>query len=196
MLSGVVADGQQFERGERADNEVDLVALDQFLRLCPGARRVAAGIGNDQFGRPPGKLVTAMLEEQRNPLLHLDAALRERTGLDGQQSDLDRLRLAQRRQRQARGKRRRGAAREHAASSRCQRHIPTLSVSDGVPGRRSRISRVVSVGGTWRRSVPNPGSPRVCHGCRGWAAHSHAPRPGGIRGDTRPGSGSEGRRVP
>ena len=124
VLSGVVADGQQFERGERADNEIDLVALDQFLRLCPGARRVAAGIGNDQFGRPPGKLVAAMLEEQRNPLLHLDAALRERTGLDGQQSDLDRLRL---RDRRSEAKARRGctggAGGQKAATIELARHF-------------------------------------------------------------------------
>ena len=195
-LSGIVADRQQFEGGERADDEIDLVALDQFLRLCLGAGRVAAGVGNDQFGRAPGKPVAAMLEKQRNPLFHLDAALRQRTGLDRQQPDPDRLLLADRRQRQVRSKRRRGTAREHSASSRSQRHFPFPFIRDSRTRRLSRISPVVAVGGTWRRSAPNPGSPRVCHGCRGWAAHSHAPRQGGIRADTRPGSASAGRRVP
>ena len=112
MRGDVVGDGEQFERGERAEDHVDLVALDQFLRLGLGAGGIAAGIGGDQFDRPSGDLIAAVLQEQRDALLHLDAALRERSGLHRQQPDADRLVLRDGGHRQ---RRRQGGAGEKCA---------------------------------------------------------------------------------
>ena len=100
MLGDVVGDRQELEGGERADDEIDVVAFDQLLRLGLGAGRVAAGIADHQLGLAAGELVVAMLEEQVDALLHLDAALRERPGLHREEADLDRLVLGNCRHRQ------------------------------------------------------------------------------------------------
>ena len=46
---------QQLEGGKRAEDDVDLVALDQFLRLGLGAGRVAAGVGGDELDLAAGE---------------------------------------------------------------------------------------------------------------------------------------------
>ena len=85
----VVVDGQRLEGGERADQHRHVQALDQFLRLGARLRRIAGGVGGVQLDRPAGELVVALLEEDREALLHLDAAGGERAGLDGEEADLD-----------------------------------------------------------------------------------------------------------
>ena len=64
-------------------------ALDQLLGLGARLRRIAAGVGGVQLDRPAGERVVALLEEDREALLHLDAAGGERSGLDGQKTDAD-----------------------------------------------------------------------------------------------------------
>src|SRR5438477_394321 len=75
LLRRVVGDRQKLERGERPEDHVDLVALDQLLRLRLRTGRVAAGIGDEELGWAPGELVAAVLQEQRHALLHLEPAL-------------------------------------------------------------------------------------------------------------------------
>ena len=91
MRGDVIGDGKQLECGERAEDHVDVVALDQFLRLGLGAGRIAAGVADHQLDLATGQHVVAVLEEEVGALLHLDAALRQRAGLDGEQADADRL---------------------------------------------------------------------------------------------------------
>ena len=70
-----------------------MFALDQFLRLGLGARRIAAGVGRDELHFTAGESVVLFLQIGDGALLHLDAALRERARLDGQQTELERRTL-------------------------------------------------------------------------------------------------------
>ena len=93
VVAHVVGDGEQLEGGERPEDDVDLVALDQLLRLGLGAGRVAAGVGDQQLDLAAGERVALLLQEGGDALLHLDAALRQRPGLDREQADLERRAL-------------------------------------------------------------------------------------------------------
>ena len=93
VVAHVVGDGEQLEGGERAEDDVDLVALDHLLRLGLGAGRVAAGVGDQQLHLAAGQRVVLLLQERGDALLHLDAALRQRPGLDREQADLERRAL-------------------------------------------------------------------------------------------------------
>jgi hypothetical protein len=96
-LEHVVVDGEGFERGERADEDVHLLALDQLLGLGLRLRRLAGGVGKDDLDLPSGERAAALLQEEVDPFLHLPPAGGERTGPDGQEADaqgllrLDRL---------------------------------------------------------------------------------------------------------
>ena len=90
VLVDVVGDGEQFESGERSEDGVDLVALDQFLRFGLGAGGIAAGIGGDEVDLAAGEGVVLLLQVRDDALFHLDAALRQRSGLDGEQAELER----------------------------------------------------------------------------------------------------------
>ena len=120
-LRGVVADGEQLEGGERTDDEVDVVALDQLLRLGLGARGIAARVGDHQLGLAAGQRVVPVLEEPDHALLHLDATLGERPGLHGEQADAHGLGLGQSRHGQ---RRRQSRARtdEKSPTSESERH--------------------------------------------------------------------------
>ena len=83
VVAHVIRDREQFERRERPENDVDLVALDQFLGLGLGAGRIAAGVGRDHLDLATRERIRLFLHEHRQALLHLDAALGERSGLDG-----------------------------------------------------------------------------------------------------------------
>ena len=87
MLRHVIGDGEQLERGQWARHDIDMVALDQLLRLVLGAGRVAAGIGDDEFDLAPGQGHVAVLEERGEALLHLDAALGERARLHAEEAE-------------------------------------------------------------------------------------------------------------
>src|SRR5262249_23740570 len=73
----------------RAEDGIDLVALDDLLRLGLGTGRVAARIGDEQLDLAARERVALLLEEGRDALLHLDAALRQRSRLDREQADLE-----------------------------------------------------------------------------------------------------------
>jgi hypothetical protein len=75
VLAHVVGDGEQLEGGERPQDDVDLVALDQLLRLGPGAGWTAAGVGHKQLHAAPRQRVVLLLQQRGDALLHLDAAL-------------------------------------------------------------------------------------------------------------------------
>ena len=61
LLRDVVGDGEQFESGKRPDDSIDLVALDQLLRLGLGACRIAAGVGGNEFHLAPREGVILFL---------------------------------------------------------------------------------------------------------------------------------------
>ncbi len=65
-----------------------------LVRACAG---IAAGVGGVKLDRPARQHVVALLEEDREALLHLDAARGERAGLDGEEPDADGPRLRRRR---------------------------------------------------------------------------------------------------
>src|SRR5215813_10100751 len=92
-LSGVVADGQELEGRQRAQDHVDVVALDELLGLGLGARGIAPGVSHDELHLPAGEDVIAVLQEAGQALLHLDAPGGERSRLHGQKPDLDGFRL-------------------------------------------------------------------------------------------------------
>ena len=93
LLRDVVGDGEQLEGRQGSDDCVDLVALDQFLRLGLGARGVAAGIRRDEFDLAARERVVLLFQVRNDALFHLDAALGERAGLHRQQTQLERRSL-------------------------------------------------------------------------------------------------------
>src|SRR5262249_8790107 len=93
IVAYVVGDREELKGGERAEDHIDLVALDQFLRLGLGAGRIAASVGGDQFDLAVGRHVFLLAEKGEDPLLHLVAALRERAGLHREQADFEGGRL-------------------------------------------------------------------------------------------------------
>ncbi len=123
MRGDVVGDRQQFERGERTEDHIDVVALDQFLRLGLGARGIAAGVADHQLDLAAGQHVVAILQEQIGALLHLDAALRQRTGLHREQADADRLVLRDGRHRQSSG----SGSREECTATKLGMHVVASS---------------------------------------------------------------------
>jgi hypothetical protein len=124
-LAHIVGDGEKLEGGEWADDDVDLVAVDQFLRLGLGASRIAAGVGGDEFDLAACEGVGLFLEEHGDALFHLVAALRQRPGLDRQQAYPERRTLRDRRRV---GKGKRSRARGHEFTSvELERHESSRS---------------------------------------------------------------------
>ncbi len=75
---------EQFEGGERSEHDVDVIAFDQFLGLVLGARRVAAGIGDDQLDLAARNGEILVLEKGGDAFLGVNSAGCKRSGLDGQ----------------------------------------------------------------------------------------------------------------
>jgi len=98
-------DREQFERSQRADDRVDLVSLDELLRFRLGACRAAASVGGYEIHLAATERVILFFQVGDDALLHLDAALRERTGLDGEQAQFEWRRLRDRRCREFEGRR-------------------------------------------------------------------------------------------
>jgi hypothetical protein len=94
-----------------------VVALDQLLRLGLGARRVAAGVADQQLDLAPGDRVVSISQKKAGTLLHLNADLSERPGFYREQPDLDRHLFGDRRQQQALGKSRSRGAFQQCAST-------------------------------------------------------------------------------
>ena len=60
---------------------------------CPSPEammRCLYRVGDDEFYFASGQRAVLLLQERRDPLLHLVAALRERPSLDGQETDFER----------------------------------------------------------------------------------------------------------
>ena len=100
LLLHILVDGIELEGRKRAEDHIDLVALDQFLGLGLGAGRVAAGIGGDEVHLAAADRIIFFLQIGQDALLHLNAALGERTGLHRQQAELERRGLRDRRRRE------------------------------------------------------------------------------------------------
>src|SRR5262249_23975049 len=81
---------QRLEGCERTDDTVNVVLLDQLLRLGTRGGGNACGVGYDQFDPAPCKRVVALLQKHRQRKFHLDAAGGERSGLGRQKADADR----------------------------------------------------------------------------------------------------------
>jgi len=73
-----------------------LVALDEFLRLGLGPRRIAAGVGDDELDLAPGYRIVALLQEQLYAFLHLPSSGSERARAHGEKSEADGLILRER----------------------------------------------------------------------------------------------------
>ena len=89
-LPDIVVDCQRLEGGERADQTVDVVALDEFLRLRARGCRNAGRVGHDQFDFSTGKLVVPVLQVHDERAFHIDAARSQWSGLHGQKPHANR----------------------------------------------------------------------------------------------------------
>src|SRR5262249_9811158 len=134
-----VGDRQELEGGERADDQVDVVALDQLLGLRLRPRGIPAGVAHDELGLAAGERVVPVLEEAGHPLLHLDAALGQRTGLHGEQAEANRFALGTGWPRQCRGESR---ADQEAAAIESERHWLPPGIARRAPRRPSETLRV------------------------------------------------------
>src|SRR5499427_5036854 len=190
-LGGVVADGQKLEGRQRPQDHVDVVALDQLLRLGLGARGIASSVGHDQLDLPAREDVVAVLQEADHALLHLDASRGERSRLHGQEPNLDGLRLREGgRPREGGGGR---SAEQEVPTREPRRHGLLLWRACAWRAARCRWSSGRSPGSRARRSSgrrrardelaprgdrPRPGPSRPAARCRwGWrrAPSSDAP---------------------
>jgi hypothetical protein len=86
----VIGDRQRLEGGEWADDAMDVVLLDQFLRFAARGCRCAGRVGHDRLDLAAGDGVVAFLEEHGQGEIHVDAAGGQRPGLGGQHADADR----------------------------------------------------------------------------------------------------------
>src|SRR5262245_32036669 len=66
---------------------MNIVLLDQFLRLAAGGRGTAGRVSDDQFDLSACQRVLALLQEHRQREVHIDAAGGEGAGLGGEQTD-------------------------------------------------------------------------------------------------------------
>ena len=79
-LQHVLVDGERLEGGERPDDHVDLLALDELLRFRLRESGLPGRVGKKDVDLASGEGVVALLQEQVDAFLHLPAARRERPG--------------------------------------------------------------------------------------------------------------------
>ena len=135
VLRRVVGDRQQLEGRERSEDGVDFVALDQLLHLGLGAGGIAAGVGGEELDVAAGDLVVVFLQPGHHALFHLDAALRQRTGLDGEQAELEGRCLRDGRRGEFEGRRGgagRGRGHEFTARNLARHCIPPIVALSGL----------------------------------------------------------------
>src|SRR5437763_3379118 len=146
LLADIIVDGIELESGERAKDDVDLVALDELLRLGLGTRRIATGICGDEIDFTAADRVVRLLQIGQNALLHLNAALRQRPGLYREEAKAKWFCLRDRRHRETGHRSGRpgdatgqNSTAAHFARLDLARHAyPPFSPSCGPRGRASR----------------------------------------------------------
>ncbi len=90
LLGEIVRDRKRLERGERANDAVNVILFDQLLRLGARGGRSAGGVCDNQLDLAAREYVIALLQEHRHGKFHVDAAGGQRSGLGRQQADADR----------------------------------------------------------------------------------------------------------
>ena len=77
--------------GKHADNEIDLVALDELLGSQQRHVRFDRVILDDHFGIDPAELAAALLDGEQEAIARVLAERREGAGQCGEEADLERL---------------------------------------------------------------------------------------------------------
>jgi len=90
LFREIVGDRQRLEGGERANNAMDIIFLDSFLRLGACSRRSAGRVRNNQLDLAARKRCFRVPSETSSSKFHVDAAGGQRSGFGGQQTDPDR----------------------------------------------------------------------------------------------------------
>jgi len=91
LFGEVVSDRQRLEGSERTDDAMDVVFLDQLLRLGPCGRRNTGRVGDDQIDLAARQRIFPFLQKHRQRQIHVDAARGEGACLCGQQPDPNRV---------------------------------------------------------------------------------------------------------
>ena len=86
----LVVDGERFERRQRTEHNMHLVALNQLLQLGFGDRRRGGGIDRVKLDLAAGEQVVSLLQKLQKAGFHLQADGRERSGLGGHETYADR----------------------------------------------------------------------------------------------------------
>ena len=81
-LREIIEGGEQLERGERPQDDIDLLALDQLLRLGFSASGASAGVADQQLDFASGQSEVLFLQEGRDALLRMHSAGGQRPSLD------------------------------------------------------------------------------------------------------------------
>src|ERR1700758_3929637 len=73
-LADIIVDRQRLKGSERADEAMDIVALDKFLRLCARGRGNTCRVSDDQLDLAAGELIVTLLQIHHQRALHVDSA--------------------------------------------------------------------------------------------------------------------------
>jgi len=160
---------QCFVGRQRTDHHRHFVAFDQFLRLGPSQRRIAGRVLPDQLDLAAGDHAAAFLQKQCSALFLLLAASRQRTGIDGEKSDLERLACLCPRPAQwpcANGRH----ARKHCAARK-----PELPVTMSHPPTPQICSGARNFGSDPIRSYQHAQARQIPHGARYFVAACFTP---------------------
>src|SRR5712691_11744584 len=135
-----------FERGQRADDHVNLALLDQLARPGQRAGGLAAAVNDRQLDATAGERVLLLLEEQLDPVLHLLTGRRQRPGQDRDEADADGL-LRGGRRRGENGEDGEGEARDDTRAHACLLASRACWIADHTRGAVSGMSRCVTPSG-------------------------------------------------
>jgi hypothetical protein len=86
-LLDVIVDRQRLEGGERSDEAIDIILLDELLRLGACCCRHTGCIGDDQINFAPAERAIALFEVHDERSLHVEAAGGEWPGLHRKKPD-------------------------------------------------------------------------------------------------------------
>ena len=89
-MADLVIDGERFERRQRTEHDMHLVALNQLLQLGLGDSRRSRGIDRVELDLAAGKQVVLLLQKLQQTGFHLQPDRGERSGLGGHEADADR----------------------------------------------------------------------------------------------------------